>query len=595
MPALSFRSKLLLAMMLVVVGVTAATLLVTQQYVQTSYHNLFRDQFASQLRLFTEMQSFRLSTATNKCLALAKSVRLQEALQADVAKDIAEEIQFELKEVLSLEVAGHGNFVAKLLCFLNAEGQFLPLSEQLEQANAGLNVRKLATVLSGISQSMKPTERQQIGYVSVESAKGEPELLEVIVTKVIDSTDGTTLMGTLVLGFPMLYPGDEYGEDPNQFKSGFLLKGREAQLYSHAIPLPDRGALAQKLATTLRPSAGARDDLVFDIGGIPHQVFLRPLNAGSVFATVYQVGFYSLQKLFRELGELRRKILGVGGLVLMVAFAVDLALAHGLTATIRELVAGTAQIQRGNFQVKVPVRSRDEIGGLASSFNEMAEGLALKEKYRSVLDKVTDKEVALQLMSGGVALGGELREISVLFCDIRGFTALTQNMDPAEVIRMLNEHFTPLTRVVYEHNGVVDKFVGDLIMAVFGAPKSYGNDALNAACCALEMIRERQELNGTSLYKIEMGIGVATGSAVAGCMGSRDRLNYTVLGKHVNLASRLCSKAGRMEVVIDKTTLHRLGESQRVEPLAELELKGFSERVPAYKLIEARSSTALAL
>ena len=188
-----------------------------------------------------------------------------------------------------------------------------------------------------------------------------------------------------------------------------------------------------------------------------------------------------------------------------------------------------------------------------------------------------------------------MREISVLFCDIRGFTALTQNMDPAEVIRMLNEHFTPLTRVVYEHNGVVDKFVGDLIMAVFGAPKSYGNDALNAACCALEMIRERQELNGTSLYKIEMGIGVATGSAVAGCMGSQDRLNYTVLGKHVNLASRLCSKAGRMEVVIDKTTLHRLGESQRVEPLAELELKGFSERVPAYKLLEARSSTALAL
>jgi class 3 adenylate cyclase len=592
MPALSFRSKLLLAMMLVVVGVTAATLFVTQQYVQTSYHNLFHDQFASQLRLFTEMQSFRLSTATNKCLALAKSVRLQEALQADVAKDIAEEIQFELKEVLSLEVAGHGNFVAKLLCFLNAEGQFLPLSEQLEQANAGLNVRKLATVLAGISQSMKPTERQQIGYVSVESAKGEQELLEIIVTKVIDSTDGSTLMGTLVLGFPMLYPGDEYGEDPNQFKSGFLLKG---QLYSHAIPLPDRGALAQKLATTLRSSAAARDDLVLDIGGIPHQVFLRPLNAGSVFATVYQVGFYSLQKLFRELAELRRKILGVGGLVLVVAFAVDLALAHGLTATIRELVAGTAQIQRGNFQVKVPVRSRDEIGGLASSFNEMAEGLALKEKYRSVLDKVTDKEVALQLMSGGVALGGELREISVLFCDIRGFTALTQNMDPAEVIRMLNEHFTPLTRVVYEHNGVVDKFVGDLIMAVFGAPKSYGNDALNAACCALEMIRERQKLNATSLYKIEMGIGVATGSAVAGCMGSQDRLNYTVLGKHVNLASRLCSKAGRMEVVIDKATLHRLGESQRVEPLAELELKGFSERVPAYKLIEARSSTALAL
>src|SRR6185436_14210849 len=105
---------------------------------------------------------------------------------------------------------------------------------------------------------------------------------------------------------------------------------------------------------------------------------------------------------------------------------------------------------------------RDEVGALSESFNEMAEDLALKERYKTVLAQVTDKEVAEQLISGQMTLGGEVRRVSVLFCDIRGFTPLTENMPPAEVITMLNEHMTVMNRVVHRHYGDVDKFVGDL-------------------------------------------------------------------------------------------------------------------------------------
>jgi class 3 adenylate cyclase len=198
---------------------------------------------------------------------------------------------------------------------------------------------------------------------------------------------------------------------------------------------------------------------------------------------------------------------------------------------------------------------------------------------------VADKQVAEELLQGRITLGGETRDVSVLFCDIRGFTALTERMAPPEVIHMLNEHFTPLTRIVYKHHGVVDKFVGDLIMAIFGAPKSFGSDALNAASCAAEMIQERKKLNQTSPYQIEVGIGVASGQVLAGRMGSADRLNYTVLGERVNLASRLCSKAGRMEVVIDQTTAQKLGALATVEPTEELSLKGFAAPVQAFKLL----------
>jgi class 3 adenylate cyclase len=119
------------------------------------------------------------------------------------------------------------------------------------------------------------------------------------------------------------------------------------------------------------------------------------------------------------------------------------------------------------------------------------------------------------------------------------------------------------------------------------------NDTLHAVRCALQMIQERDELNATSRHQLEMGIGIATGKVVAGCMGSTDRLNYTVLGERVNLASRLCSHAGPGQIVIDQTTREKLGDSISVTPLPALNLKGFSEHVVAFELtaIHAREDS----
>ena len=281
---------------------------------------------------------------------------------------------------------------------------------------------------------------------------------------------------------------------------------------------------------------------------------------------------------------MRWQILGFGVIAFGGALVLSLALAHGFSVPLHELVKGTVAIRSGDFKIKVPVRSRDEVGELAASFNEMAEGLAQKELYRTVLNMVADEKVAHALMNGQLALGGEVRRVSVLFCDIRGFTALTETMPPGEVIAMLNEHMTALTRIVKENNGVLDKFVGDLLMALFGAPVQHENDTLNAARCALQLIGERARLNATSQHQLQVGIGIATGPVVAGCMGSIDRLNYTVLGERVNLASRLCSQAGPSQIVIDQTTKDMLGAAAAATPLQAFNLKGFTENVVAYEL-----------
>jgi class 3 adenylate cyclase len=200
----------------------------------------------------------------------------------------------------------------------------------------------------------------------------------------------------------------------------------------------------------------------------------------------------------------------------------------------------------------------------------------------------TDPKVAEEVLRSDIVLGGEQREVSVLFCDIRGFTGLTQHMAPPAVIQLLNDHMTALTPIVRAHHGVVDKFVGDLIMAVFGAPTSHGHDATHAAACALRIMAERGRLNAGAAVPLQVGIGIATGNVVAGCMGSSDKVDYTVLGQRVNLASRLCSKAGPMEVIIDDVTRARLGAAAVVQALAPLALKGFDTPVSAWQLLELR-------
>lgn len=567
MRAFTFKSKLLLAMMSVVGAVVLVTLAVTQAGIRRAFGQQFREKFESQTALLAQLREERFRFVKQRALSYAKSIRLIAALNeiaadpgAETVEDLYDNARIELVKPGAKEAEGAGFAFVRLL---DRDGKIIASPDSRNGLNGKGEKEALEAKISAVAREETP-EPQRMGLL----ATPEFKLYEVVYTEV---SDRGRRIGGVALGFPHprepLAPGARYG---------VLV---EDQL--HGIDLaPDE---RRRLITSLEAGRDAGGAAV-TVAGLPHVAYSKPLFAKSAFPQARLLCLYSLEAMGAQLARARNEILALGTLALAGALLLSGALSHSLSGPIRDLVAGTREIQNGNFAVQVPVRARDELGGLASSFNSMAEGLALKEKYRSVLDLVADKKVASELIRGTVVLGGETREVSVLFCDIRGFTALTQNMAPQEVIHMLNEHFTPLTRVVYEHHGVVDKFVGDLIMAVFGAPKSDPDDAGNAARCALRMIEERAALNESSARRICMGIGVATGPAVAGCMGSRDRLNYTVLGERVNLASRLCGKAGSMEVVIDQTTLERLGAAATAEPLPEMLLKGFSMPVQAHKL-----------
>lgn len=271
----------------------------------------------------------------------------------------------------------------------------------------------------------------------------------------------------------------------------------------------------------------------------------------------------------------------IGGVIGISGFSLGIIaawfFARNLSGPINKLTEGTRKIHAGNLDLVLAVTSDDELGKLTSSFNEMALELKQKERYRELLGKVSDESVAQAMIEGTLAptLGGELKEVTVLFCDIRGFTRLTENMRPESVIELLNQHMTVLAEVVREHGGVVDKFVGDEIMAVFGGLKCGGNKAENAARSAFQMLEKRSQLNRKTGADIQIGIGIVTGEVVAGCMGSEDRLNYTVLGANVNLGAHLCANASPGEILINESTLRELDAlNPTTKECSKLNLKG---------------------
>ena len=335
----------------------------------------------------------------------------------------------------------------------------------------------------------------------------------------------------------------------------------------------------QALARSLTEAAGRLHPMRMETASGPLAVRAAPLVERDS-SQGWRVIAVPLEGVLAPFRRITNALLVGGGAALLLALLVSLALSRGLTGPVRALVAATGRVARGDYDTEVSVDSRDEIGTLAAAFNDMTRGLLLKERYRSVLNKVVSRDVAEELLRGNVELGGENREVTVLFADIRGFTSLTEGMEPQEVIGLLNECMERLSDAVEREGGVVDKFVGDELMAVFGAPLSQGDDALRALRAALRMQEAMVELNGERASRgegsIGLGVGLNTGVAVAGNMGSRNRLNYTVLGDVVNLGARLCSSAGPGEILATAATVAAAGNTVLARPLGERSFRGFA-------------------
>ncbi len=225
---------------------------------------------------------------------------------------------------------------------------------------------------------------------------------------------------------------------------------------------------------------------------------------------------------------------------------------------------------------------------------KMEAEIVVREKMRRLLSPQLVEEV----VSGRLELkkGGELRHATIMFADIRNFTGISEQMPPQEVVDNINEYFELMVDVIFKHEGTLDKFVGDEIMAIWGAPIGHPDDAVRAVKCAIEMQQilelynaERAEAGEITFH---IGIGLNTGEVVAGYMGSTKSMNYTVMGNEVNTAARFCSAAGPDEVLIGENTYAEVAHLVETELLPPTKLKGKAEHVDIYRVLGLNDEAA---
>jgi class 3 adenylate cyclase len=300
------------------------------------------------------------------------------------------------------------------------------------------------------------------------------------------------------------------------------------------------------------------------------------------------------------------------GLSLLIALGLGAALSWSIIRPVRKVDLALARIAGGNFGEHVDVPNRDEFGRLAVNVNRTSDQLSelytdlstlnadLEKKVDDQLDRLHRTEqlrrylapqVADAVLEGGatVSMTSTRRNLTILFANVRGFTSLSERLEPEELIEGLNQHFTVMTDVVFRHDGTLDKYIGDGILAFFGDPIPFDDHAERAVATALEMRQRLRSLRMRGLQgdeELNVGIGISTGYVTVGNIGSETRTEYTVIGNHVRLAAHLAQIAGPDQILVSDQTLAAPDVRERVHAvsLEAITLEGFRQPVDIFEI-----------
>ncbi len=293
-------------------------------------------------------------------------------------------------------------------------------------------------------------------------------------------------------------------------------------------------------------------------------------------------------KAFQPVYTTQRTMPYILGIVLVIGIIVIYFFSKTISQPIKELAIATEKVEQEDYSVRVIPRTKDEIGLLAYSFNKMVQGLEERERMKDAFGRFVNKEIAEKALRGEIKLGGEKKECTIFFSDLRGFTAMSEKMKPEEVVEYLNRYFTIMVDCVEKTHGIVDKFIGDAIMATWGTVSGYGNHTENAINGALLMRKALIEFNQYNkehnLPIAKMGCGINTGEVISGQIGSEKRLEFTVIGDAVNLASRIESlnKPFATDILISQDAYDRVKDIFDVVKMPAIKVKGKSEPQTIY-------------
>jgi adenylate cyclase len=312
----------------------------------------------------------------------------------------------------------------------------------------------------------------------------------------------------------------------------------------------------------------------------------QKLRVGEVHLAISQ------KKILENIHDAKISILVLTAFITLLGIMLSLALSMYFSRPIRKLGESIKALAMDDFDHRVAVNRNDELGDLSSAFNRMAEDLALKDKIKDSFGQYVTPEIVDMILENpdNQWMKGLRVEATVLFVDIRGFTGLAEEKEPETVIEMLNDHFTRITDIVIRHGGHLNKFVGDEAMIVFGTPAPNLQHAEAAVRAALDIQEEIARIDRKEKMRdvsFEVGIGINSGEIVAGNLGSPKRMEYTVIGDNVNVASRLTSLAKAGEILISKQTYESIEDNSRfkVTKRGKVPVKGKKVGITIYNVL----------
>lgn len=325
----------------------------------------------------------------------------------------------------------------------------------------------------------------------------------------------------------------------------------------------------------------------YTFSGVRYRGAFKKIGIGGVGV----VATASEDKVFAEVYNIQRRNLLISIIVLALAILIVYFFAKTLTGPIIRLVAATKDIEAGKFNIDIKASSGDEIGVLTRSFVHMGKGLEERERIKDAFGKFVNKDIAERAAKGEIKLGGERKRVTVFFSDVRSFTAMSEKLSPEEVVEFLNQYMGRMVRCIEATGGVVDKFIGDAIMAVWGAPVSTGHDTASAIDAVLAMRDSLKEFNvgrGTAKKPhISIGAGINSGDVLVGQIGSEHRLEYTVIGDTVNLTSRIESltKPFGADILVSEDAYKEVKDKYSFVPMKKIKVKGKSEPQQVYAVL----------
>ena len=294
-------------------------------------------------------------------------------------------------------------------------------------------------------------------------------------------------------------------------------------------------------------------------------------------------------------------------LAAVLGLVFSLLVSAGVTRPVRRLLEGARAVEAGNLNEKVPITSKDEIGHLTTAFNQMVEQLRLKERIRETFGKYIDPRIVEGLIDRPVlAAEGERRVMTVLFCDLRGFTGTSEGMTPQGLVKVMNRYFSTMSAPIRDHEGIIDKYIGDAIMAYWGPP--FTGDAAQARLASFAALRmlelvpqlrtELPELLGVRNLPtaFDLRIGIATGDVLVGSIGSEWMMNYTVMGDTVNLASRLegANKEYGGRILVSEATLAAASDAVEAREIDRVAVLGQNRAQAVFEIMARKGELSTA-